>query len=89
MSRTDSDGKLAGTAMLVLASSAVLFHLFAAGVTPFTALIQRPVHLGLMASLGFLGLTIGRQTARRTDGGSSPLQVFRKVVRQARPNPSC
>ncbi len=38
-----------------IALGAALFHLWAAGVSPFTALVQRPVHLALMASLGFLG----------------------------------
>lgn len=38
------------------ALGAALFHLYAAGVSPFTALVQRPVHLALMATLGFLGI---------------------------------
>lgn len=42
--------------VLLLALGASLFHLYSAGVAPFTALIQRPVHLALMASLGFLGI---------------------------------
>ena len=42
--------------LLALALFAAVFHLFSAGVAPFTALIQRPVHLALMASLGFLGV---------------------------------
>jgi len=33
-----------------------MFHLYAAGIEPFTAYIQRPVHLAFMAVLGFLGL---------------------------------
>jgi TRAP transporter 4TM/12TM fusion protein len=37
---------------------ATLFHLYGAGVSPFTALVQRPVHLALMAVLGFLGVGI-------------------------------
>ena len=50
-------------------ATAVLFHLYAAGFSPFTALIQRPVHLALMATLGFLG--VGVQLQRRSrDGGS-------------------
>jgi len=51
---------LSPTVRLVVSATALaaaLFHLFAAGVTPFTALVQRPVHLALMAVLGFLLLT--------------------------------
>ena len=39
-----------------IALSAAAFHLYAAGYSPFTALVQRPIHLALMASLGFLGV---------------------------------
>ncbi len=39
-----------------IALSAAAFHLYAAGFSPFTALVQRPIHLALMASLGFLGV---------------------------------
>ncbi len=42
----------------LLALAAALFHLYAAGVSPFTALVQRPVHLAFMAVLGFLGVGI-------------------------------
>lgn len=48
---------LAGRAIIAVAAAA-LFHLYAAGVSPFTALVQRPVHLALMAALGFLGVGI-------------------------------
>ncbi len=51
--------------------AAAAFHLFAAGVYPFTALVQRPVHLALMATLGFLGAGIMRKrrlTADRPGG---------------------
>jgi TRAP transporter 4TM/12TM fusion protein len=44
--------------ILATAAAAALFHLYAAGFSPFTALVQRPVHLALMAVLGFLGLGI-------------------------------
>ena len=44
------------TLILLLAAGAAVFHLFSAGVSPFTALVQRPIHLAFMASLGFLGL---------------------------------
>ena len=40
----------------VLATTAAIFHFWAAGVSPFTALVQRPVHLALMAAVGFLGV---------------------------------
>lgn len=48
----------AGRTNLVLALSLATagFHLWAAGVSPFTALIQRPVHLGLLAVLAFAGV---------------------------------
>ncbi|MCG6957182.1 MAG: TRAP transporter fused permease subunit, partial [Gemmatimonadetes bacterium] len=49
--------------LLVAAVGAAGFHLFAAGVSPFTALVQRPVHLAFMAVIGFLGAT-------RVAGGS-------------------
>jgi TRAP transporter 4TM/12TM fusion protein len=44
--------------------------MYAAGVSPFTALIQRPVHLGLMATLGFLG--VGVQQRLRADDTPEP-----------------
>ena len=39
--------------LTAVAGLAALFHLWAAGVAPFTALVQRPVHLALMGLLGF------------------------------------
>ena len=33
-----------------IALTAAAFHLFAAGISPFTALVQRPIHLALMAT---------------------------------------
>jgi TRAP transporter 4TM/12TM fusion protein len=45
-------------------ATAALFHLYAAGVSPFTALIQRPVHLALMATLGFLGVGVQRKVRK-------------------------
>ncbi len=44
--------------LLAVAAAAALFHLYSAGVAPFTALVQRPVHLALMGTLGFLGLGV-------------------------------
>lgn len=46
--------------ILSVAAAAALFHMYAAGFSPFTALVQRPVHLAMMASLGFLGLGVRR-----------------------------
>jgi TRAP transporter 4TM/12TM fusion protein len=42
--------------LLALAGAAAAFHLWSAGVAPFTALVQRPVHLALMAAIGLLSL---------------------------------
>lgn len=51
-------GPLMGSRRLLLALAAVAaaFHLWSAGVAPFTALVQRPVHLALMAAIGFLAV---------------------------------
>jgi TRAP-type uncharacterized transport system fused permease subunit len=51
--------------LLALAIGAAAFHPWAAGVAPFTALEQRPVHLLFMALMGFLGLGIA------VDGGAT------------------
>lgn len=53
----------------VTSVAAGLFHMYSAGVSPFTALVQRPVHLALMATLGFLG--VGVQKKAREDGSES------------------
>ena len=58
MRQPEGDSRLLASVTLSVAASAVLFHLFTAGFSPLTALIQRPVHLGLMATLGFLGLSL-------------------------------
>jgi len=50
--------------MIAVAAAAGAFHMFAAGVTPFTALVQRPVHLLFMAVLGFAGLGVRRSRSR-------------------------
>ena len=47
-----------GRTVAVASTIAAIFHLYAAGISPFTALIQRPVHLALMAALGFLGVGV-------------------------------
>ncbi len=45
-------------AILAIAGLAALFHLYGAGFSPFTALVQRPVHLALMGTLAFLGIGV-------------------------------
>ena len=54
-------GRAASLIVAVASAGAVGFHMYAAGVVPFTALIQRPVHLALMATLGFLGVGVQRK----------------------------
>jgi TRAP transporter 4TM/12TM fusion protein len=54
--------------IITVAAGTALFHLFAAGYSPFTALVQRPVHLALMACLGFLGVGIRRSRIATEDG---------------------
>jgi TRAP transporter 4TM/12TM fusion protein len=44
--------------IVAIAVLAATFHMYTAGVEPFTALVQRPVHLALMAILGFLGVGV-------------------------------
>jgi TRAP transporter 4TM/12TM fusion protein len=61
------------TGVAVLAAA---FHLYAAGISPFTAMIQRPVHLALMAALGFLGHGV-RRRPRRAD---ARFERFRWIV---------
>ena len=53
-----ANGSLRTRAILAVAALAAAFHLFGAGFSPFTALVQRPVHLALMASLAFLGVGV-------------------------------
>ncbi len=57
------------TLVAVASAAAALFHMYAAGFSPFTALVQRPVHLALMATLGFLGVGVQRKLrgSPRTD----------------------
>ena len=57
----------ARTRLVVLAAAvgAALFHLYASGYQPFTALVQRPVHLAFMAVIGFL--VLGRKRASTED----------------------
>ncbi|MEX2465584.1 MAG: TRAP transporter fused permease subunit [Gemmatimonadota bacterium] len=67
-------GKIAGAIVAVTSVAAGLFHMYSAGVSPFTALIQRPIHLALMAILGFLG--VGIQKISQEDGQESALTRF-------------
>lgn len=59
--------------LLLIALTAAIFHLYAAGIAPFTALVQRPVHLALMCLLGFLG--VGVRGGRRGSEGASGLSL--------------
>ena len=59
--------------IIAIALTAALFHLWAAGVSPFTALVQRPVHLALMAALGFLG--VGVRSRRGDQAGDERLRM--------------
>ena len=52
------DGDWRGRAILAVAAAAALFHLYGAGFAPFTALVQRPVHIALMGTLAFLGVGV-------------------------------
>lgn len=54
-------GRAAGLVIAAASVGAGLFHMYAAGVVPFTALVQRPVHLALMATLAFLGVGVQRR----------------------------
>ena len=64
---TPSRGRVTAVVVLAVSATAALFHMYAAGIQPFTALVQRPVHLALMATLGFLGVGV-QKTLRGTDG---------------------
>ena len=55
------------TVIAAVAGTAAAFHLYSAGISPFTALVQRPLHLGLMAALGFLGVGVRVAAARNGD----------------------
>ena len=65
-------GKMIGWTVALASAIAAVFHLYAAGFSPFTALIQRPVHLALMATLGFLGVGVQRKIRRqKADRGAT------------------
>jgi TRAP transporter 4TM/12TM fusion protein len=70
--------------ILVLAAGAAVFHLWSAGVSPFTALVQRPVHLALFAFLGFLGLgtrVVGAGKAKAISAEADPGALTSPPVR--------
>jgi len=57
--------------LLALAAAAAAFHMWSAGVAPFTALVQRPVHLALMAAIGLLSLR-GVKETEGDEGSRAP-----------------
>lgn len=61
---SEERGRITALVIAVVSAAAGLFHMYAAGFSPFTALVQRPVHLGLMATLGFLGVGVQRKIRR-------------------------
>jgi len=63
--------------LLALAVSAAAFHMWSAGVAPFTALVQRPVHLALMAAIGLLSVRSRRSGDH--DAPDSPGTAFTVV----------
>lgn len=70
MARTDTlehSGRMLRLILPAVAVGAALFHLYAAGVSPFTALVQRPAHLAFMAVLGFMGVGIRAAKGRATN----------------------
>ena len=60
--------KVLGWIIVGASVTAAVFHLYAAGFSPFTALVQRPVHLALMATLGFLGVGVQFRRSREKEG---------------------
>jgi TRAP transporter 4TM/12TM fusion protein len=70
-------GRVTAWVIAGASAAAVGFHMYAAGFSPFTALIQRPVHLALMATLGFLG--VGVQRKLRAEGEDGPSEGREKI----------
>jgi TRAP transporter 4TM/12TM fusion protein len=64
----------AGRAAVIIAAVAAGFHLWAAGVSPFTALVQRPLHLLFMSLLAFLGVGTIRSRGIVGDDSSSGIR---------------
>ena len=65
-------GRAAGLVIAGASITAAAFHMYAAGVSPFTALVQRPVHLALMATLAFLGVGVQRKLRASADSEGIP-----------------
>jgi TRAP transporter 4TM/12TM fusion protein len=72
-------GKVTAWVIAGASAAAGVFHMYAAGFSPFTALIQRPIHLALMATLGFLG--VGVQRKLRADGEDGPSESRERMSR--------
>ena len=72
-------GRITAWVVAGVSAAAALFHMYAAGVSPFTALVQRPVHLALMAVLGFLG--VGVQIRIRESGDAERRPLFERLDR--------
>ena len=72
--------------ILLVSLLAAAFHLYAAGYSPFTALVQRPLHLLFMAVLGFLGVGViaarreGERTAGRAAKGMAAVLVVAAIL---------
>jgi len=63
------DGPRLTPLVLLVAALAALFHMYGAGVSPFTALVQRPIHLALMAALAFMGVGVRSRPGSRVGWG--------------------
>ena len=68
-------GRMAAWVVAAASIIAAVFHMYAAGIAPFTAMVQRPVHLALMATLGFLGVGVQERLRREGDPEPTPLSV--------------
>jgi len=73
-------GKLTAAVIASASALAALFHMYAAGFSPFTALIQRPVHLALMATLGFLGVGVQRRIRAEGEGEPKPMRERLRIA---------
>jgi TRAP transporter 4TM/12TM fusion protein len=76
-------GNAAGRAAVVIATAAAGFHLWAAGVSPFTALVQRPIHLLFMALLAFLGVGTIRRAGVGEGDDAAAVHASARFVRAA------
>jgi TRAP transporter 4TM/12TM fusion protein len=69
--------KIRNAAIVGIACAAAAFHLWAAGISPFTALVQRPIHLLFMALLGFMG--VGVVSSRPIEGVTATARHDRRA----------